>query len=275
MSAAAGLVRHRGALIGLVILGALATMAVAAPWISARDPIRTAPREALQAPGARFVLGSDQFGRDVASRVLHGARVSLLVGVISVSIAVGLGAPIGLVSGYYGGRLDALIMRVMDVMLAFPGILLALAIVSVLSPGLGNVMIAVGLSAVPGYARLVRATVLSAREHLYVEAARALGGRDGGILVRDILPNVVAPLIVTATLGLGGAILSAAALSFLGLGSQPPQPEWGRMLSEGRDYLREAWWISTFPGVGILLTVLAMNLVGDGLRDVLDPRLKT
>jgi len=275
MSAAAGLLRHRGALIGVLILAALATMAVAAPWLSARDPIRTAPREALQPPGTHFVLGSDQFGRDVASRVLHGARVSLLVGVISVSIAVGLGAPLGLVSGYYGGRLDALIMRVMDVMLAFPGILLALAIVSVLSPGLGNVMIAVGLSAVPAYARLVRATVLSAREHLYVEAARALGGRDGGILVRDILPNVVAPLIVTATLGLGGAILSAAALSFLGLGSQPPQPEWGRMLSEGRDYLREAWWISTFPGLGILLTVLAMNLVGDGLRDVLDPRLET
>jgi peptide/nickel transport system permease protein len=275
MSAAGGLVRQRGALIGLVILAVLATMAVAAPWLSPRDPIRTAPREALQPPGGRFMLGSDQFGRDVASRVLHGARISLLVGVISVSIAVGLGAPLGLVSGYYGGRLDALIMRVMDVMLAFPGILLALAIVSVLSPGLGNVMIAVGLSAVPGYARLVRATVLSAREHLYVEAARALGGRDGGILVRDILPNVVAPLIVTATLGLGGAILSAAALSFLGLGSQPPQPEWGRMLSEGRDYLREAWWISTFPGLGILLTVLAMNLVGDGLRDVLDPRLKT
>ncbi len=275
MSAPALLVRHRGALVGLAILATLAVLAVAAPWLSARDPIRTAPREALQPPGARFVLGSDQFGRDVASRVLHGARVSLLVGVISVSIAVGLGAPIGLVSGYYGGRIDALIMRVMDVMLAFPGILLALAIVSVLSPGLGNVMIAVGLSAVAGYARLVRATVLSAREHLYVEAARALGGRDGAILVRDILPNVVAPLIVTATLGLGGAILSAAALSFLGLGSQPPQPEWGRMLSEGRDYLREAWWISTFPGLGILLTVLAMNLVGDGLRDVLDPRLKT
>ena len=275
MSAIAGLLRQRGALIGLAILALLATAAVAAPWLSARDPIRTAPREALQPPGGRFMLGSDQFGRDVASRVLHGGRISLLVGVISVSIAVGLGAPLGLVSGYYGGRVDALIMRVMDVMLAFPGILLALAIVSVLSPGLGNVMIAVGLSAVPGYARLVRATVLSAREHLYVEAARALGGRDGGILVRDILPNVIAPLIVTATLGLGGAILSAAALSFLGLGSQPPQPEWGRMLSEGRDYLREAWWISTFPGLGILLTVLAMNLVGDGLRDVLDPRLKT
>ena len=275
MSAAVSLVRQRGALLGLLILAALGTMAVAAPWLATRDPIRTAAREALQPPGARFLLGSDQFGRDVASRVVYGARVSLLVGLISVSIAVALGAPLGLVSGYYGGRLDALIMRVMDVLLAFPGILLALAIVSVLSPGLGNVMIAVGLSAVPGYARLVRATVLAARENLYVEAARALGGRDGGILVRDILPNVVAPLIVTATLGLGGAILSAAALSFLGLGSQPPQPEWGRMLSEGRDYLREAWWISTFPGLGILLTVLAMNLVGDGLRDVLDPRLKT
>jgi peptide/nickel transport system permease protein len=275
MRAAASLVHQRGALLGLLILAALGTMAVAAPWLATRDPIRTAAREALQPPGARFLLGSDQFGRDVASRVVYGARVSLLVGLISVSIAVALGAPLGLVSGYYGGRLDALIMRVMDVLLAFPGILLALAIVSVLSPGLGNVMIAVGLSAVPGYARLVRATVLAARENLYVEAARALGGRDGGILVRDILPNVVAPLIVTATLGLGGAILSAAALSFLGLGSQPPQPEWGRMLSEGRDYLREAWWISTFPGLGILLTVLAMNLVGDGLRDVLDPRLKT
>jgi peptide/nickel transport system permease protein len=269
-----GLGRQRGAIVGLVILGGLALMALGAPWLSPRDPIRTAARDALQPPGARFVLGSDQFGRDVASRVLHGARVSLTVGLISVSIAVALGAPLGLVSGYYGGRLDGLIMRVMDVLLAFPGILLALAIVSVLTPGLTNVMIAVGLSAVPTYARLVRASVLSARENLYVEAARALGGRDVGILTRYILPNVVAPLIVTATLGLGTAILSAAALGFLGLGSQPPQPEWGRMLSEGRDYLREAWWISTFPGLGIMLTVLAMNLLGDGLRDVLDPRLQ-
>ena len=269
-----GLARQRGAVVGLVILGGLALMALGAPWLSPRDPIRTAARDALQPPGARFVLGSDQFGRDVASRVLHGARVSLTVGLISVSLAVALGAPLGLVSGYYGGRLDGLIMRVMDVLLAFPGILLALAIVSVLTPGLTNVMIAVGLSAVPTYARLVRASVLSARENLYVEAARALGGRDLGILARYILPNVVAPLIVTATLGLGTAILSAAALGFLGLGSQPPQPEWGRMLSEGRDYLREAWWISTFPGLGIMLTVLAMNLLGDGLRDVLDPRLQ-
>jgi peptide/nickel transport system permease protein len=185
-----------------------------------------------------------------------------------------VGTPIGLVAGYRGGRLDHLLMRVVDVMLAFPGILLALAIVSVLRPSLANLMIAVGVSAVPTYARLVRGTVLAAREHLYVEAARAVGCRDGAILFRYLLPNVVAPLIVTATLGLGTAILSAAALSFLGLGSQPPEPEWGRMLSEGRDYLREAWWISTCPGAAIMVTVLAMNLLGDGLRDVLDPRLR-
>jgi len=268
------LTRQRGAVVGMVILVVLALMALAAPWLSPRDPIKTAPREALQAPGTRFLLGSDQFGRDVASRALHGARLSLTVGLISVSIALVLGTPVGLLSGYYGGRVDGFVMRVVDVLLAFPGILLALAIVSVLSPGLNNVMIAVGLSAVPNYARLVRASVLSAREQLYVEAARALGSRDLSIVARYILPNVVAPLIVTGTLGLGTAILSAAALSFLGLGSQPPQPEWGRMLSEGRDYLREAWWISTVPGLGIMLTVLAMNLLGDGLRDVLDPRLK-
>src|SRR5712664_2735713 len=250
--------RHRGAVTGLAILGVLALLAITAPWLSPRDPIKTAPRTALQAPGAGYLLGSDQFGRDVASRVLHGARISLVVGLISVSIAVGIETE----------------MRMIDVLLAFPGILLALAIVSVLTPGLGHVMIAVGLAAVPTYARLVRASVLSAREQVYVEAARAIGGRDRTILTRYILPNVVAPLIVTGTLGLGTAILSAAALSFLGLGSQPPTAEWGRMLAEGRDYLREAWWISTFPGLGIMLTVLAMNLLGDGLRDLLDPRLQ-
>src|SRR2546422_72838 len=196
---------------GLVILGALALLAIGAPWLSPRDPIKTAPRTALQAPGSGYLLGSAQCGRDVASRVLHGARISLVVGLISVSIAVGIGAPVGLVSGFYGGRLDAVLMRMIDVLLAFPGILLALAIVSVLTPGLGNVMIAVGLAAVPTYARLVRASVLSTRENLYVESARALGGRDLWILGRYVLPNVVAPLIVTATLGLGGAILGARA----------------------------------------------------------------
>ena len=268
------LVRQRGAVVGFAVLLSLVLVALAAPWLSARNPIKTSPREALQPPSAKFLLGSDQLGRDVASRVMHGARISLTVGLISVSIALLIGAPIGLVSGFYGGRIDTLLMRLIDVLLAFPGILLALAIVTVLSPGLNNVMIAVGLSNVPAYARLTRASVLTAREQLYVEAARALGGRDLFILARYIVPNVVAPLIVTATLGLGTAILAAAALSFIGLGSQPPTPEWGRMLAEGRDYLREAWWISTFPGVGIMLTVLAMNLLGDGLRDVLDPRLK-
>src|SRR5262249_43038335 len=184
-------------------------------------------------------------------------------GCVAVAIAVALGTPIGLVAGYYGGRLDGVLMRVIDVMLAFPGVLLALAIVSVLTPSLTHLMVAVGLAAVPTYARLVRGSVLSARENLYVEAARAIGCRDPLVRARYILPNVVAPIIVTATLGMGTAILSAAALSFLGLGSQPPEPEWGRMLSEGRDYLREAWLISTFPGLGIMLTVLAMNLLGD------------
>jgi peptide/nickel transport system permease protein len=253
----------------------VAAAALAAPWLSPRDPIKTAPRDALQPPGSGYVLGSDQLGRDVLSRVLHGARISLVVGLVSVGIAVGLGTPVGLLAGYYGGWLDTVAMRVVDVMLAFPGILLALAIVSVLTPSLPNLMVAVGVAAVPTYARLVRASVLSARENLYVEAARAIGCRDIPLLLRYVLPNVVAPVVVTATLGMGTAILSAATLSFLGLGSQPPQPEWGRMLSEGRDYLREAWWIATFPGTGIMLTVLAMNLLGDGLRDVLDPRLRT
>jgi ABC-type dipeptide/oligopeptide/nickel transport system permease subunit len=268
------LLRHRGAVVGLVVLVALGALALGAPWLSPRDPIKTAPREALQPPGPGYLLGSDQYGRDVLSRVLHGARVSLLVGLISVSIAVGLGTPVGLAAGYRGGHTDAWLMRLMDVMLAFPGILLALAIVSVLRPSVANLMIAVGVAAVPTYARLVRATVLSAKENLYVEAARAVGCGDLLVVGRYILPNVVAPLIVTGTLGLGTAILAAAALSFLGLGSQPPEAEWGRMLSEGRDYLREAWWISTFPGLGIMLTVLALNLLGDGLRDVLDPRLR-
>jgi peptide/nickel transport system permease protein len=269
------LLRQRGALIGLGVLALLAGAALAAPWLSPRDPIKTAPRDALKPPGSGYVLGSDQLGRDVLSRVLHGARISLVVGLVSVSIAVALGTPVGLAAGYYGGWLDTAAMRVVDVMLAFPGILLALAIVSVLTPSLPHLMVAVGVAAVPTYARLVRGSVLSAREHLYVEAARAIGCRDVPLLVRYVLPNVVAPVVVTATLGMGTAILSAAALSFLGLGSQPPEPEWGRMLSEGRDYLREAWWIATFPGTGIMLTVLAMNLVGDGLRDVLDPRLRT
>ena len=225
------LVRHRGALVGLVDPRRAGADGPGRALAEPARPHQDGAAHRAATAGGDVLAGSDQLGRDVASRVLHGARISLTVGLIAVSIAVALGTPIGLVSGFYGGRLDALIMRVIDVLLAFPGILLALAIVSVLTPGLNNVMIAVGLSAVPTYARLVRASVLSARENLYVEAARALGSRDPSILTRYILPNVVAPLS-SRHVGLGTAILAAAALSFLGLGSQPPQPEWGRMLSE-------------------------------------------
>ena len=269
------LARQRGAVVGVLILAALALVAVGAPWLGARNPIKTSPREALQPPGARFLLGSDQLGRDVASRVMHGARISLTIGLISVSIALVTGTPIGLVSGFYGGRVDAVLMRIIDVLLAFPGILLALAIVSVLSPGLNNVMIAVGLANVPAYARLTRASVLTAREQLYVEAARALGGRDAFILVRYIVPNVVAPYIILLTAQLGGAILAEAALSYLGLGAAEPTPSWGLMLSgSALSYAEKAPWIPIFPGIAISLGVFGFNLFGDSLRDALDPKLR-
>jgi peptide/nickel transport system permease protein len=206
--------------------------------------------------------------------VLWGGRLSLPVGFVSVVIAAVIGVALGLLAGYYGGRLDAVIMRFVDLLLAFPGILLALAIVSILGPSVRNMMIAVGISAIPEYARLTRGSVLSAREALYVDAARVIGVPNRIILTRHLLPNVVTPIIVAATLGVGSAILTAAALSFLGLGAQPPQAEWGRMLSDGRAYLQSQWWISTFPGLAIMVAVLAMNMLGDGLRDALDPRMK-
>lgn len=264
--------KSKVAVIGFVTLAFLATIALTAPIISPADPNEVAPREALQAPSTAHPFGTDQYGRDVLSRVIYGTRISLLVGFIAVSIAVVTGTTLGLISGYYGRWIDITIMRFIDVMLAFPGILLALALVSILGPNLPNLMIAVGVSSVPSYARLVRGSVLSAREQVYVEAARVIGARDITIMRRHVLPNVVAPVIVVATLGVAAAILWAASLSFLGLGSQPPTAEWGRMLSEGRNYLREQWWIATFPGLAIMMTVLGMNLLGDGLRDTLDPR---
>ncbi len=266
--------RHRGAVVGIAVVAALALVAVSQNIVAPQNPIRIDIVSALRAPDPAHWMGTDQYGRDVYSRVVHGTSISLLVGFISVGIAATTGTAVGLVAGYYGGRTDGILMRLIDVMLAFPGILLALAIVSVLGPSLRNLMIAVGISNIPYYARLVRGSVLVAKEQLYVEAARVIGVPIRTILVRHILPNVVAPIIVAGTLGMGGAILAAAALSFIGLGSQPPAPEWGRMLSEGRDYLRDAWWISTFPGLAIMLTVLGVNMLGDGLRDVLDPRLR-
>lgn len=266
--------RSKGAIAGVVILALLTLVAIVAPFIAPYNPIKTDPAYYLYSPGYPYWFGTDEYGRDVFSRVLYGARISLVIGFISVGIATSIGVTIGLVSGYYGRWVDSVLMRIIDVMLAFPGILLALGIVSMLGPNLRNVMIAVGISAIPTYARLTRGSVLSAREALYVEAARVIGAPDRIILRRHILPNVVAPVIVAATLGAGGAILAAASLSFLGLGAQPPTAEWGRMLADGRQFLRDQWWIATFPGLAIMATVLAMNMLGDGLRDALDPRLK-
>jgi peptide/nickel transport system permease protein len=266
--------RSKGAMIGLVIMVLLAIAAIFAPIISPYDPIKIDPAHSLYSPGSPYLFGTDQYGRDIFSRVIYGSRVSLVIGLISVGIAMVIGVTVGLVSGYYGHWIDSILMRIIDVMLAFPGILLALAIVSILGPSVRNMMIAVGISAIPEYARLTRGSVLSAREALYVDAARVIGVPNRTILWRHLLPNVVTPIIVAATLGVGSAILTAAALSFLGLGAQPPQAEWGRMLSDGRAYLQSQWWISTFPGLAIMVAVLAMNMLGDGLRDALDPRMK-
>ncbi|HLN12362.1 MAG TPA: nickel transporter permease [bacterium] len=266
--------RHRGLLLGAGILVCLSAIALAQNTVAPQNPIKIDITQALQPPNRAHVMGTDAFGRDVFSRVVHGARISLTVGAISVVIAATVGTTVGLVAGYAGGSVDAVAMRIIDVLLAFPGVLLALGIVSVLGPNLQNLMIAVGVSGIPVYARLVRSTVLVAKEQLYVEAARVIGVPIPVILARHILPNVGAPIIVAASLGMGTSILAAAGLSFIGLGSTPPTPEWGRMLTEGRDYLRDAWWISTFPGIAIMITVLGVNLLGDGLRDVLDPRLR-
>ena len=262
-------------LIGLGSVVLLLALAIFGPRIAPFDPITVNTPQRFQAPSLHHLFGTDEFGRDIFSRILYGAGISLTIGLISVGIAATCGVTVGLFAGYYAGWVDALLMYVINVMLAVPGILLALAIVTIRGkPSLTNLMIAVGIAGIPTYARLVRGSVLAAKENVYVDAARVTGAPTRIILVRHILPNIIAPVIVAATLGTGTAILAAAALSFLGLGSQPPSPEWGRMLSEGRAYLRDQWWISTFPGLAIMLTVLAMNLLGDGLRDALDPRLR-
>ena len=268
------LLRNRGALVGLAILATLALMALVAGPTAPYEPNTMAPADALQAPSPAHLFGTDQFGRDIFSRIMHGARLSFQVGFIAVGIALVCGVVLGLLAGFYGRWVDAAVTMLIDIMLAFPGILLALAIVAVLGPSLLNLMIAVGISAVPSYTRLVRGAVLAAKEQAYVEAARVTGVGDGAIMFRHILPNVLAPVIVLATLGIGGAILVGAALSFLGLGAKPPTPEWGAMLSQGRNYLTLAWWITLFPGLAIMVTVLSINMLGDGLRDALDPRLK-
>jgi len=269
------LAKNKGAVAGAIVLALILLMAIFAPMLAPKDPIKQDYAHTLLPPGREALFGTDQFGRDVLSRVIIGSRPSLQAAAIAILIASAIGTCVGLVTGFRGGWIDLVIQRLIDIQLAFPGILFALAIVAVLGPGLRNAMIAVGISLIPAYARMVRGSVLSVRENAYVEAATVMGAGNSRIVVRHILPNVLAPIIVLSTVGIAWAILIGASLSFLGLGAQLPNPEWGLDLAQSRDYLREAWWMSTFPGLAIMLTALSVNLLGEGLRDALDPRLKT
>lgn len=250
------------------------TAAALAGAILPYDPDAADLNGVLQPPTPAHPFGTDQLGRDILTRVVYGGRISLLIGVFAVGISAAIGVPLGLLSGYYGGLLDSVIQRVVDIMLAFPGFLLALTLISVLGVGLTNVVLSVGIASVPVYVRLVRGVTLSVREMTYVESARADGLSDWRIMLRHIFPNTAAPVIVQTSLQLGTAILTAAGLGFLGLGVMPPTPEWGAMLGEAQTYLLTAWFIATFPGTAIFLAVMAFNLFGDGLRDALDPRMK-
>jgi peptide/nickel transport system permease protein len=265
--------RNRLAVFGLIIISLFLVTAIFAPVIAPYDPIRTNLPGQLQGSSREHLLGTDDFGRDILSRIIVGSRVSLLVGVIATAIGATIGVCSGLISGYFN-RVDNLIMRLMDILLAFPSIILAIAIIAVLGPSLVNVMIAVGINAVPLYARLARSTTLSIKEKEFVEASRAIGCQESRILFRHIFPNCLSPLIVFSTLQIGTAILSASILSFLGLGIQPPDPEWGQMVNQGRGWLRDAPHIATYPGLAIFFVVMGFNLLGDGLRDVIDPRMR-
>ncbi|WP_438270258.1 ABC transporter permease subunit [Rubellimicrobium arenae] len=272
--------QNRGAVIGLWVTVALVLIALAAPLLAPYSPSAQF-RDAFLAPPAwqdggssRFLLGTDAIGRDILSRLIYGSRYSLFIGAVVVSIALVGGIVIGLVAGFFGGWVDAVIMRVMDVILAFPSLLLALVLVAILGPGLLNAMIAIALVLQPHFARLTRAAVMAEKNREYVVAAQVAGAGRLRLMFRTILPNCLAPLIVQGTLSFSNAILDAAALGFLGMGAQPPTPEWGTMLAEAREFILRAWWVVTFPGLAILITVLAINLMGDGLRDALDPKLK-
>lgn len=272
--------KNRTGLTGLIIIAIFTFAALLAPLISPHDPVENALYEQLKPPvwneggAAKNLLGTDDLGRDILSRLIYGARVSLTLGVVSVGIALVFGASLGSFAGFYKGWPDNLIMRFMDIILAFPHILLAIVIVAYLGPGLRNAMMAIGIINIPRFARIVRASVMEEYEKDYVTAAKAVGAGNGRIIFNAIIPNCLAPIIVQASLGFGAAILDAAGLSFLGLGAQPPSPEWGAMIAQGRAMILRAWWVMTFPGVAILLAVLGFNLLGDGLRDALDPRLR-
>ncbi len=263
---------NKKAVLGLVILIIIAGSAIFAPFIAPHDPIEQDMMQRLQEPSWDHPLGTDLYGRDVLSRLIYGARISLNIGFISVGIGVLIGCSLGLIAGFYGGKLDNFIMRIMDVLLSLPSLLLALAIVSALGVSIWNLMVALGISFIPHFARLIRGSVLSVMEQEYIESARAIGSSDLRIIVRHIIPNSINPVIVQATLYMASSILVAAGLSFLGLGVQPPTPEWGHMIAQAREFIRLNHYPVTFSGIAIVLTVLSINLVGDGLRDALDPK---
>ena len=266
------LARRRGAMAGLGCVVFFVLLALFAPWVAPHDPLATSWSAVRQAPSAHYLFGTDEIGRDVLSRVIWGTRASLLAGLVSVCISLALGVPVGLAAGYLGGWVDALISRITDAMLACPFLILAIALAAFLGPSLTNAMIAIGISATPIFIRLTRAQVLAVKVEDYVEAARAVGNSHLRIALRHILPNVVAPLIVQATLAIAAAVIAEASLSFLGLGQQPPAPSWGSMLNTAKNYIDNAPWMSVWPGLSIFLLVLSFNLLGDGLRDALDPR---
>jgi ABC-type dipeptide/oligopeptide/nickel transport system permease subunit len=268
------MLRNRLASVGWLIVLMLLFAAVFAPWVAPYAPEEQFSADARQPPSLQYFFGTDTIGRDIFSRVVYGARVSLFVGLASMSLAALLGVSIGLIAGFYGGWADTVLMRAMDALLAFPAVLLAIFIVAVLGPSLVNAVLAVGVVYTPTFARLTRASALSIREKEFLEAARAIGMRDRPIMLRVILLNSLSPIVVQFSLGIGYAILVEAGLSFLGLGVQPPTPAWGSMLGSGRNYMSFAPWLTTFPGLAIFVTVLGFNFVGDGLREALDPRMR-
>ena len=274
------LARRRTSLFGLVVVAVVVVTALGATWVTPFDPVEQDIGDRLKPPGSRDAtghvhpLGTDHLGRDILARIVFGARPALLVGFAAVAISGVLGMAAGLVAGYFGGRIDDVLMRLADIQLAFPFILLAIAVIGVLGPSLQTIIIVIGVSSWVVYARIVRGAVLTLREREFVQAAQALGGGDGRVVFRHILPNALTPWLVVATLDMARVIVIESALSFLGLGVQPPTPTWGGMLADGRVYISTAWWLATFPGLAILVTVLGINLFGDGLRDTLDPRLK-
>jgi peptide/nickel transport system permease protein len=268
------LMRNRYAIAAFVFILAVLVFAILAPLLAGHDPASTDSRAILTAPSREHIFGTDRLGRDIFSRIVYGARISLAIGFIAVGIASLIGVLIGAIAGYYGGKTDYILMRFVDVMLCFPTIFLILAVISLLEPSIANIMVIIGATGWMGIARLVRAEVLTLKERDFIAAAKVMGARDSRIILRHLIPNAIAPVLVSATLGIGGAILTESALSFLGIGVQPPTPSWGNILMDGRSTLGVAWWLTVFPGLFILFTVLSYNILGEALRDIFEPRLR-